>query len=287
MNVTLPEKNKLKKKQIIIYTSIIIVCIICLITAFYIQFYARVNFGELLGITEKKEFGNKTEEEIETLKTDFNKIFNNNITNDEGNNNNKKTDENQKLVYTQYEKKETKANNYDLEIHIPHINIKSEIVDKYNKEIEDVFVNKAKNVMQSENKNIIYTVEYVADVQDDILSVMIRSNLKEGSNAQRVIIQTYNYDLRNNKEINLEEVLKIKNVDKSELQNRIKNEIEIEQRKVEDLEKLGYNVYSRDSTNDMYKIEQSKEFYLTDDTLYIVYAYGNENFTSEMDLIIL
>ena len=60
MNVTLPEKNKLKKKQIIIYTSIIIVCIICLITAFYIQFYARVNFGELLGITEKKEFGNKT-----------------------------------------------------------------------------------------------------------------------------------------------------------------------------------------------------------------------------------
>lgn len=287
MNVTLPEKNKLKKKQIIIYTSIIIVCIICLITAFYIQFYARVNFGELLGITEKKEFGNKTEEKIETLKTDFNKIFNNNITNDEGNNDNKKTDENQKLVYTQYEKKETKANNYDLEIHIPHINIKSEIVDKYNKEIEDVFVNKAKNVMQSENKNIIYTVEYVADVQDDILSVMIRSNLKEGSNAQRVIIQTYNYDLRNNKEINLEEVLKIKNIDKSELQNRIKNEIEIEQRKVEDLEKLGYNVYSRDSTNDMYKIEQSKEFYLTNDTLYIVYAYGNENFTSEMDLIIL
>ena len=141
--------------------------------------------------------------------------------------------------------------------------------------------------MQSENKNIIYTVEYVADVQDDILSVMIRSNLKEGSNAQRVIIQTYNYDLRNNKEINLEEVLKIKNIDKSELQNRIKNEIEIEQRKVEDLEKLGYNVYSRDSTNDMYKIEQSKEFYLTNDTLYIVYAYGNENFTSEMDLIIL
>lgn len=287
MNVTLPEKNKLKKKQIIIYTSIIIVCIICLITAFYIQFYARVNFVELLGITEKKEFGNKTEEKIETLKTDFNKIFNNNITNDEGNNDNKKTDENQKLVYTQYEKKETKANNYDLEIHIPHINIKSEIVDKYNKEIEDVFVNKAKNVMQSENKNIIYTVEYVADVQDDILSVMIRSNLKEGSNAQRVIIQTYNYDLRNNKEINLEEVLKIKNIDKSELQNRIKNEIEIEQRKVEDLEKLGYNVYSRDSTNDMYKIEQSKEFYLTNDTLYIVYAYGNENFTSEMDLIIL
>ena len=107
-------------------------------------------------------------------------------------------------------KKESNTNNYDLEIHIPHINIKSEIVDEYNKEIEDIFVNKARNVLQSENKNIIYTVEYVANVQDDILSLMIRSNLKEGVSAQRIIIQTYNYDLRNNKEINLEEVLKIK-----------------------------------------------------------------------------
>ncbi len=76
-------------------------------------------------------------------------------------------------------KKESNTNNYDLEIHIPHINIKSEIVDEYNKEIEDIFfVNKARNVLQSENKNIIYTVEYVANVQDDILSLMIRSNLK-------------------------------------------------------------------------------------------------------------
>lgn len=57
-------------------------------------------------------------------------------------------------------------------------------------------------------KNVIFTVEYVANVQDDILSLMIKSNLKEGSNAQRIIIQTYNYDLRNNKEISLERVLK-------------------------------------------------------------------------------
>lgn len=287
MNVTLPEKNKLKKKQIIIYTSIIIVCIICLVTAFYVQFYARISFSELLGISEKKQFGNKTEEEIEELKSDFNKVFINNIEEDNGDNDNKKSDKNQKLVYTQYEKKESNTNNYDLEIHIPHINIKSEIVDEYNKEIEDIFVNKARNVLQSENKNIIYTVEYVANVQDDILSLMIRSNLKEGISAQRIIIQTYNYDLRNNKEINLEEVLKIKNIDKSELQGKITDSIKTEQKKVEDLEKLGYNVYSRDVSNDIYKIENSKEFYLTNDTLYIIYAYGNDNFTSEIDLIVI
>lgn len=287
MNVTLPEKNGLKIKQIIIYISIIVVCILSLIIAFYVQFYARIDFGELIGITDKEKFGNKTEEEIEKVKSEFNQIFSNDIANDNGNNDNKKTEKNQKLVYTQYEKKETRTNNYDLEIHIPHINVKSEIVDQYNKEIEDVFVNKARNVLQSENKNIIYTVEYVADVQDDILSVMIRSNLKEGTSAQRIIIQTYNYDLRNNKEINLEEVLKIKNIDKSELQGKITDSIKIEQKKVEDLEKLGYNVYNRDASNSMYEIENSKEFYLTNDTLYIIYAYGNDNFTSEIDLIVI
>ena len=52
---------------------------------------------------------------------------------------------------------------------------------------------------------------------------MIRSNLKEGSSAQRVIIETYNYDLRNNKEISLEEVLRIENIEQSALQEKIKN----------------------------------------------------------------
>ena len=142
-------------------------------------------------------------------------------------------------------------------------------------------------MLESENKNVIYTVEYVANIQDDILSVMIRSNLKEGSSAQRVIIQTYNYDLRNNKEIDLEEVLRIENVDKSETQQKIKSEIEIEQNKVEDLKELGYNIYNRDIKNDMYRIENTEQFYLTNNTLYIVYAYGNETFTSEMDLIVI
>ena len=116
---------------------------------------------------------------------------------------------------------------------------------------------------------------------------MIRSNLKEGSSAQRVIIETFNYDLRNNKEISLQEVLKIENLNKYEIQEKVKNEIRIAQKKVEDLKKLGYNIYNRDVENDLYKIEHSKEFYLTQNTLYIIYAYGNETFTSEMDLIVI
>jgi len=119
------------------------------------------------------------------------------------------------------------------------------------------------------------------------LSVVIHSNLKEGTSAQRVIVETYNYDLRNNKEISLEEVLRIENIEPEQMQNKIKSEIEIEQKKVEDLKNLGYSIYSRDAENDRYKIENSKQFYLTNQTLYIIYAYGNDTFTSEMDLVVI
>lgn len=287
MNVTLPEKENLKRKYIIIYGIIIAFCIISLLIAFYVQFYARIDIAKLIGINQEERFGQKDEEEIKLLKTDFLKIFTNSIENSEGQNNGKKVDTDKDLVYTQYEKKESKVNSYDLEIHIPHINIESEIVDEYNKEIEDVFANMARKVLQSENRNIIYTVEYTANVQDGILSVMIHSNFKEGSNAQKVIIKTYNYDLRNNKEVTLSDLLRFEQLDEQKIQNQINAEIETEQKKVEDLKQLGYNIYNRDTTSDIYKIGNTTEFYITNDVLYIIYAYGNESNTSEMDLIII
>lgn len=286
MNVTLPEKKAIKKRELIIYISIIIFCIISIIIAFYVQFYARIDFATLIGI-DSKEYDKKSEEEIQALEVEFDKIFNNRVENVSEQNNDKRKDKDKEIIYTAIEKKESKLNSYDIEVHIPQINIDSQVIEKYNKEIQDVFVNKTKDILKSENNNVIYTVEYTANIEYDVLSLIIRSNLKEGASAQRVIIQTYNYDLRNNKEISLEEVLKIKNIDKTELQEQIKSEIELEQRKVEDLKKLGYNIYSRDLSSDIYNIENSKQFYITSDALYIIYAYGNDTFTSEMDMVII
>ena len=109
MNVTLPEKNKIKTKQLILYISIMIICIICIIIAFYVQFYARIDLGRLVGIAKEKEFGKKTEEETELLKSEFSQIFDNYIE-DDGQNNNKKEEQDKSLVYTKYEKKESKLN---------------------------------------------------------------------------------------------------------------------------------------------------------------------------------
>lgn len=287
--MNIPEKlnYKISRNQIIIYTAIISFCIISIIVASYVQFYARIDFAEMIGIKKTEEYASKTEEQIELIKSEFDNIFKNSIQNDDGNNDNKKEYKDRSLVCTKYEKQDTKTNGYEININIPYINIDNEIIRKYNEEIENIFASKARSVLNSENKNIIYTVEYTASVEDDILSLIIRSNLKEGTSAQRVIIQTYNYDLRNNKEISLSEILKIEQLDKQEIQDKINNTIQEEEKKVEDLRKLGYNIFNRDITSDMYYIENSREFYYTADALYIIYAYGNDSYTSEMDLIII
>ena len=287
MNVTLPEKEGIKKGQIIIYSVIILVCIICVIVAFYVQFYARIDLAGLVGMGEESSYGNKTEEEQVNLETNFAQLFTNSLNNYNGENDNKKKEQDKNLVYTEYQKKESKLNSYNLEVNIPLINVDNEIVENYNKEIQDTFQTLSENVLKSENQNIIYTVDYVANVQDGILSLMIRSNLKQGANAQKVIIQTYNYDLRNNKEITLKEVLRIEKLDENNVQNIINNKIKTEQDKAEDLKSLGYNIYSRDINSDIYSLENSTEFYLTSNALYIIYAYGNATNTSEMDIVVL
>ena len=239
MNVTLPE-NKINKKQIILYSVIAVICIISVIIAFYVQFYARIDIGKMMGIDSELVYGKKTGEETEELEMNFDDLFTNSIEGENDLSNSKRKDQERPIVYTETEKKEAKVNNYDLEVHIPYINIDSEIADEYNNEIQ-TFVEKTNEILNAENNNnAIYTVEYVATIQNDILSVMIRSNLKEGSSAQRLIIETYNYDLRNNKKISLEELLKVERLNINDVQSQINETIETEQRRVEDLEKLGY-----------------------------------------------
>jgi len=282
MNVKLPNQFKISKKSLTIYITIISVCVIAVIIAFYVQFYARIEIASLIGITTKeRKFGNKTEEQIEEIKAGFTEIFKNNLESEEVDYTNKKQDASKELVYTKYNEKETKPSNYDMNVQIPYINIRSDVVNKYNQEIEDIFAETARKVLETESRNIIYTVEYVSNVHDGILSLAIKSNIKEGTNAQRVIIRTYNYDLRNNKEISLDETLRIKQLERNEVKDKIRKEVELEHQKAQDLKDLGYSIYNRNPGSNIYNIENSKEYYVTNDTLYVIYAYGNENLTKE------
>ena len=80
----------------------------------------------------------------------------------------------------------------------------------------------------------------------------------------------------------------MKNVTKQQANTTIREEIKKVQQNVEELSKLGYNVYPRDYTSDIYNINNVTEYFIGEDNaLYIIFAYGNQNITSEMDIVII
>ena len=285
MNVNLPKKAKVSVKAVIIYTVSIITCIIAVIIAGLSIYYGSDELDRLITIGGSSL--TQADEEYQLLVSNFDDIFQNHLEEYRTDVSIQKIDEAQEIVYTYYTKDENKKNSYDMNINIPYINIDNETIAAYNEEIRQTYEEKAETTLQSENENIIYTLQYEATIENDILSLIIRSNLKEGSSAQRLIIQTFNYDLRNNKEITLEEMISLKQLNANDVQNKIDAEITSQHQRVEDLRSLGYGVFERNPENEMYKIENSQDFFVKDGNIYIIYAYGNENMTSEMDLVIV
>lgn len=124
-------------------------------------------------------------------------------------------------------------------------------------------------------------------MNNNILSLVILSELKEGNSSERIIIQTYNYNLEDKREVTISEILQKKSVDVSYANNKIKQEVNSSQEQNIKLAELGYNVSVRDTNSDIYKVENVKEFFIGENGyLYVVYAYGNDEFTSEVDVII-
>lgn len=198
----------------------------------------------------------------------------------------KKINEDNDIVYSSYEKVENNEH-YELNVKIPYINIKNSTIEKYNEEISKTFQAKAEEIANSTNKNTIYSVKYMSYIENNILTLVIYSNLKQDATAQRVIVQTFNFNLENNKELTLEDVIKIYKLDKNDVQNKIKSDIKNEEEKAQALIDLGYNVFTRNVDSDIYKIENSTEFFVNNNNLYILYPYGNNDITSEMDLVII
>lgn len=285
MNVTLPEEEKISKKRVIIYAVAIAICVIALIVAVCVQILGNDITNKIFGVSQIKS---KTEEEEQTLKANFDNLFLNSleITGDI-NADIKKQDESKDYVVTTYEKKETVSGKYEMSVFIPYINIDNETINQYNNEIKEIFQDKAESILETEGQNVLYTVDYQGYIENNILTVIIKSSLKQGASAQQLIVQTYNYDLVNNKEITLNDEIDMLALNKTAVQNKIRSEIKAEQDKAEALQELGYEIYNRDSESDYYSIGNSNIFFVHDQNLYIIYPYGNDALTSEMDIVIV
>ena len=282
MNLELPEKEKIPKKRIIMYAVILLICVIAVIVVVGVQILGNDVVDNMFGINKITK---RTEEEEANLKANFENIFDNQIE-DKGEYKIQKIKQDENLVYTNYTKEE-KNEKHEIDVNLPYININNEETDNFNKEIENTFKGKAEEILKDSNQNIIYIVKYKAYVENNILSLVIYSDLKQNTSAQRVIVQTFNFDLKENKKLTLEDVIDSFDLKKADVQNKINIDIQKEQKKSEDLIKLGYNIFSRDINSDIYKVENASEYFVYNNNIYIIFAYGNNKMTSEKDIIII
>ena len=261
--------------------SIIVICILC------------INLAVFLKIIEKDDKAQEGEEIIidtVALTENFENIFDNKIDYQDNNTvSANKKDSTKELVYTNYLKQDKQDGKYDINANIPYINIDDSNINNINNEIESIFYNKVNEILsEAENIQIIYNVKYKAYINDNILSLIISSNLKEGDNSQRLIIKTYNYNISSNQVLDINQILNYRSLNTQTVQERIYNTIEEAVQTSSTYQELGYNKYLRDLNDEMYKVENTKVFFLGEGkSLYIVYPYGNSNYTTELDLVVM
>ena len=265
------------------------VCLISVIFVIYSEIYTIRPSQELIQNINSQDLSNDKLSDTE-LVNNFSSIFKNTI-NYQGNSVSisNKLDFNKELVYTSYELNEQVQDKYSINVKIPTINMNNSIISKINNEINSSFKNKVSNIIASSNNSDfqIYDVEYIAYVNSNILSLVIKATLKNGNAAQRVLVKTYNYNLISGEEIKFENALALKGVSKIYASNKIKDTITRANENSQSLKNLGYNVYTRDLNSDIYKLENTIIFFFGENaTFYIIYPYGNITETSEMDIIV-
>lgn len=244
--------------------KIYIVIAIILIIAIIISIIAVLNINK----------GKKSEEEeveinIEQLEMSFSSLFNN-----EGN----------EYVDTIYQIEDEKSGQYKINANIPFIKTNDEFANQANKEINELFTEKLAQILTQNGDYTKLNIDYATNINKNILSISIKCELKEGNTALRTIIKTYNYDIEKGEEINISDI--ITEDKKQEIQNQINTKIEKQVKKEETIIEQGYSTYKRDKTSEIYLVENATEFYIKDNIIYIIYCYGNSNYTNEIDLII-
>lgn len=273
-----------KKRRIAFFTTILIICTICIGITISIQmneYYEKeIENEEKIGSTKLYEL------DQELFRSKFINSFNNkvNIINSDLDGI-KKIEEDKEIIHTKTFQEKI-DNKYQINLNIPYLNIDNSNINAYNEEIQKIFETKIEEIKNGA-VNTIYTIDYIANINNNMLSLVIKATLKEGENSQRLIIKTYNYNLEKNKEIKLDELINKKELKAKDVQNKLKQELEQQNKEALELKELGYNVFIRNITENMFNIESLNTYFIdSDGYIYIIYAYGNNNLTTEIDIVV-
>ena len=281
----------------IIFGIIIIICIVA------------INLGVYWSVTE--ETSKQPQEPVvkvdtEKVVNEFKNIFDNTI--DYQNysvSNVTKTDSDKELIYTKTSNNNSVDGKYEFNVSVPAINISKKNIDIINEEIQSIFYSKVNSIMSGQTEistentlqteeikkinTVIYDVKYKAYVNSNILSLIIKANLKEGVSNQRTFIKTYNINLTTYEQINITQLAEIKGLNNQTINAEIKQVVKNANKEAENLQTLGFSVYIRDENSEIYDIEKTKNldcFLGKNQMMYIIYPYGNKDNTNEMDIVL-
>ncbi len=274
------------KKKYLFFVILLLICIVALSLGIYSQFFYKYSDTDplMIGINIGAK---KTAEEYAFLESNFNELFTNSLKVNSEEINVDKLEDEEELVYTVYNLVNQDETYYNVDAQIPTINIDSETTRKINAEIKNEYYNKANSIMRQTQGNTIYKVSYAGFVNSDYLSLVIKSILKEEGKSEKVSIKTYTYSMANQRLVTLEDLIELKGTTNEIVQKSINDEIKTAYENAQIIASEYGQLYKRDLTNKMYKIESSNVYFLTDDGyVYIVYPYGNEDYTNEMDIVI-
>lgn len=272
-----------KTARYCIYALIVAFCIIAIIVGVNAQFFSTkesdevpdINVSNVVSVNEELDISNK-----------FMQLFDNKLPQFKDYPNIEKGDLSKNYLYIYSENPQlpngpyTKKldGKYDIVAYLPVFNINSDVTNGFNNITINYFVKMMNDIVTNGTTNTNLTISFAANVNDNILSVAIIAKLKEGDKPQRIMIQGYNYDLANNKEVKVADVLAKKNVDMATANSKIEKVVK----------SADNTLYKRELTNPIYSIDKVTNFILGRNCeLYIIYAYGNQAnvYSSEMDIV--
>jgi len=275
------------KNKLVFFIVIVLLCIMAISIGIYTQFFYKYADTDplMIGINTSSE---KTAEELQLLEANFNALFTNSLkVNSENVNVTAKLDEGKDLLYTGYKLQNEDENYFSVNAVIPLLNINTEKAKEINKAIISEFHDKANTIMRQQDVYTVYNVSYVAYINNDILSVAIKASLREGEKSEKVSVKTYNYSLSAERQVTLTELVQLKEKTVESVQSTIDSEIKTAYNNAKIIAAEYGNLYERDLDSDMYKVENATTYFLTDDGyVYVLYPYGNKDYTNEMDIVI-
>ena len=202
-------------RKYIFFVVLVLICIVAMCLGIYAQFFYKYADTDIfmIGINIGAK---KTAEEIDILKSNFNSLFNNSLVVNSEEIKASKIEKKNDYVYTGYNLINEDENFYSVNVQVPVINIDSDKAREINSKIKTEFYDIANNIMRRTEGNTIYTVSYAAFINNDVLSLVIKSSLKETNKSEKLIVKTYNYAISEDREISLNDLITLKGTTKED-----------------------------------------------------------------------